>query len=92
MNEKVLPKLTGHLQIWEELGFQGKDPFSFGNWFLSAPQLFELLDGIRGPAEFFERLGFLRNLTYQSYNFHHQLKHALSLKAERDARARAGDL
>ena len=82
-----MPKLTGHLQIWEELGFQGEDPFAFGNWFLSAPQLFGLLDGIQGPAEFFERLGFLRNLTYQSYNFHHQLKHALSLKAERDVRA-----
>ena len=90
LNEKVLPKLTGHLQIWEELGFQGEDPFSFGNWFLSAPQLFGLLDGIQGPAEFFERLGLLRVLTYQSYNFHHQLKHALSLKGEWGVHAEAG--
>ncbi|HHA2780538.1 TPA: hypothetical protein ACOEQY_000109 [Stenotrophomonas maltophilia] len=90
LNEKVLPKLTRHLQIWNELGLQKEDPFLLGNWFLSAPQLFALLDGIQGPAEFFERLECLRNLTYQSYNFHHQLQHALSLRTKRDASGNAG--
>ncbi|WP_449301649.1 hypothetical protein [Pseudoxanthomonas mexicana] len=86
LNEKVLPRLEGHLKIWQELGVKERDPFGFGSWFLSVPQLFALLDGVHGPAEFFARLGFLRNLTYQSYNFHHQLKYALDLKTARDAR------
>jgi hypothetical protein len=81
LNEKTLPALNDHLQLWTDLGLQKRDPFS-ASWFVSAPQLLVVLDGVSEPREFLSRLSFLRNATYQTYDFYAEVKHCLDLRAQ----------
>lgn len=81
LNEKTLPALINHLDSWKSLGLEKRDPF-FACWFLSAPQLLVLLDGVSEPTEFLSRLNFLKRATHQTYNFYSEVKHGLALRAQ----------
>lgn len=81
LNEKTLPALMRHLQLWQELGLQNRNAF-FASWFLSAPQLLILLDGVSEPTELFARLSLLKRMTYQTFNFYAEVKHCLALRAQ----------
>ncbi|KZC35667.1 MULTISPECIES: hypothetical protein [Rhodanobacter] len=81
LNYKTLPALIDHLGSWNDLGLEKRNPF-FACWFLSAPQLLVLLDGVSEPTEFLSRLSFLRRASYQTYNFYAEVKHGLTLRAQ----------
>lgn len=79
---RSLDDLTEHLKAWKELAQGKSDPFSHC-WFLSVPQLFLLLEGVKEPDDFFGNLDRVGRLSFQTCNFYTEYQQARMFDATR---------
>lgn len=82
---KTLDDLRKHVDLWHNLGLGKEDPF-FGCWFISVPQLLMLLESVESTPEFIERLGIMRSMSFQTYDFYYEFQNSSKITASAKAK------